>query len=119
MRPKNEKGLSDEYCCQLLAWLHTYGSNPNDKDRLTRNAELMEDLTYAQKVLRIYHPQGPAKNLIPILNKYLNETRGYLEKQNYIIPEWAKTIFEKYGEQIPPDNPESVLKVKRTRQRTK
>lgn len=117
-KPKNPKGLTDEYCCQVLAWIHAYGGTPENKVLLTQNAELMEDLDYAQKLMRIYHPVGANKKLIPVLHKYMDETRGYLEKKEHTVPDWAKSICEKYGVDLPPVNADVVLKVKRTRQRT-
>ena len=107
--------LSDDFCCQLLAWVHSYGGGI---EALILNKKLNADIKHAQERLNIYGGEKPNEKLVPVLHKYLLETKGYLEDDFYVIPEWAKNIFLKYELQIPPDKPKPVFKVKRQRHRT-
>jgi len=80
--------LSDEQCCQLLAWLHhDKGSN----EASVHHWALNRDIQIAQQRLNIYGGQIPNGELIGLFNEY----RQQLETAE-VKPEWFDTIETKY-----------------------
>jgi hypothetical protein len=80
--------LSDEQCCQLLAWLH-YDKGLNEAT--VHHWALNRDIQIAQQRLNIYGGQAPNGELIGRFNEYRQELEASEAK-----PEWFDAIEEKY-----------------------
>ena len=85
------KMLSDERCCQLLAWGLEIGGY---KEESTNNFKLNQDIHIAQKRLNILGGETPKAELITIFQKYHSELLNFLNKKTK-KPQWL-IDFENY-----------------------
>jgi hypothetical protein len=83
------KILSDDFCCQLLAWLNVYGGNTED---VNLNIKLRTDIFEAQKRLNLYGGELPNAELLPKLQDFIKSLSDYNNP-----PEWVKELEKKYG----------------------
>jgi len=80
--------LSDEQCCQLLAWMnHDKGLN----EATVHHWALNRDIQVAQQRLNIYGGQVPNGELIGLFNEFRQELES-----SEVKPEWFDAIEEKY-----------------------
>jgi hypothetical protein len=81
--------LSDDQCCQLLAWLHNdKGSN----EASVHHWALNRDIQVAQQRLNIYGGENPNGELMGLFNEYRQELETAKKK-----PEWFDAIETKYN----------------------
>jgi hypothetical protein len=81
--------LSDEQCCQLLAWLHhEKGSN----EASVHHWALNRDIQVAQQRLNLYGGQIPNGKLIELFNEYRQDLEA-----SEVKPLWFEAIEEKYN----------------------
>lgn len=93
------KMLTDDYCCRILAWTYAYGGGISD---VVTNKILYQTIMYARGKLNLFGGEIPNMELMPLLNKYLSETDGYLKMdKSYKHPQWAIDIFNRYEIKIP------------------
>lgn len=85
------KMLSDERCCQLLAWVLELGGYTEES---THNFKLNQDILIAQKRLNILGGETPKTEMVTILKKYHSELLNYLNKKTK-KPQWL-IDFEYY-----------------------
>lgn len=85
------KIMSDDYCCQLLAWTYAYGGGV---EAVVYNVKLNTEIKHAQERLNIMGGCIPNVRLLPLLQKYIKETKTGLKKD---MPDWAKKIGHKYN----------------------
>ena len=83
-------GLSDEQCCQLLAWMHDDRGCSEDP---VHNWALNRDIKIAQQRLNLYGGQVPNGELIPLFNQFREE----LENAGDEKPDWYLQIITKYN----------------------
>jgi len=84
--------ISDDECCQLLAYLHLEGGG-NEQfviDERIRNAAL-----YAQKRMNLFGGERPNVELLPVFLKYANSCSGKEFDDN--PPEWVLALEKKWG----------------------
>lgn len=89
------KVLSDEVCCQLLAFFYAFGT----EDFIT-NKRLQIDLQEAQKRLNIIDGKFPNSELIPILQNYVKKVTTYKGGER---PDWLEEIAKKYNVKLDDD----------------
>lgn len=82
------KVLSDDICCQLLAFYYAFGS-----EEFVINKKLNADLNVAQRRLRINGGDIPDGALIETLQKYVYELVNYKRDCH---PWWLNDIAKKY-----------------------
>lgn len=85
------KLISDDRCCQLLAWLYAYGGGT---EAVTQNFVLNEDIKYAQERLNLYSGEIPNVELLPLLQKYMQEIDAF--KRVNREPRWVEEICKYY-----------------------
>lgn len=85
------KMLSDERCCQLLAWMLELGGYTEES---THNFKLNQDILIAQKRLNVLGGETPNTEMVTILKKYHLELLNYLNKKTK-KPQWL-IDFENY-----------------------
>ena len=76
--------LSDEKCCQLMAWVLDIGGYTEES---THNIKLKTDILYAQKRLNILGGEIPTPENIPMIKKYHKELIAYLNEE-IEKPQW-------------------------------
>lgn len=109
--------LSDEYCCELLAWLQVFGGG---NEAVTHNEKLIIHWRIAQKRLNIFAGERPNSNLINLYKAKWKELEPYTKPTPYrnrskfkcpvsidwqnkeYYPDWCNSIFKKY-KLIPPE----------------
>lgn len=84
--------LSDEKCCQLMAWVLDIGGYTEES---THNIKLKTDIFYAQKHLNIIGGETPIAESIPVIKKYHQELTGYLNKGKE-KPKWLIDLEDYY-----------------------
>lgn len=87
------KPLADSTCCKLLAILYVFGGS---REEFTHHDKFLADISYAQKRLNISGGKTPNRELIPELQKYINElapdgVQGELRK-----PQWVLKLLSRY-----------------------
>ena len=88
------KILSDEYCCQLLAWVYAFGSH---HESVVLGTMLNPDIQAAERRLGIEGCAIVDADLLLKLQGYCKEVEGYLSGDTqYRHPQWAVDIFKKY-----------------------
>jgi hypothetical protein len=93
------KILSDDYCCQLLAWVYAYGGG---NESVVLNVRMNEDIQIAQKRLNIIGGEVVNKELYDVLQKYLSQVKDISTSPDTKSiegshPDWAYEICKKYG----------------------
>jgi hypothetical protein len=83
------KILSDDHCCQLLAWLNVYGGGV---EKVVLDGKLRTDIFEAQKRLNLYGGEIPNPELLPKLQGYMKSLSDYNNP-----PEWVKELKQRYG----------------------
>lgn len=84
--------LSDEKCCQLMAWLLNIGGYTEES---THNPKLKADIFYAQKRLNILGGEIPTPENIPMIKKYHKELIAYLNEE-IEKPQWLISLEHYY-----------------------
>lgn len=84
--------ISNDKCCQLLAWLLVIGGYTEES---THNKKLTIDLQFAAKRLNIGGAQTPNQKLLPVFRTYNNELIEYIKKKKN-KPQWLIKIEEYY-----------------------
>lgn len=98
------KPLSDEKCCQILAWVWAYGGS---FEATVFGTKLNPEILAAQRRLDIWGGSVGNLGLKPILQKYLRELQPYTENCNecgyddFVHPDWAIDLFLKFKLPIP------------------
>jgi hypothetical protein len=87
------KIYSDDFCCQLLAWVSVFGGG---REETVINPLLHETIMYAKKRLNIEGGEAPNGELLPLLQAYIKEAEDYV-KDKAEKPEWVTQIEGKYG----------------------
>jgi hypothetical protein len=82
--------LTDEQCCQLLAWMH---DDRGCSEAPVHNWALNRDIKVAQHRLNIYGGQIPNGELISLFNQFREE----LENAGDDKPDWYTDILTKYN----------------------
>jgi len=83
--------ISDDECCQLLAYLHLEGGC---NEEITLRESIRSALFYAQKRLNIYGGERPNVELLPVFQKYASScTRKEFDEDP---PEWVLALEKKY-----------------------
>jgi hypothetical protein len=83
------KILSDDYCCQLLAWLNVYGGGV---ENVVMDVKLRTDIFEAQRRLNLYGGEIPNTELLIKLQECIRSISDYNKP-----PEWVKDLEKKYG----------------------
>jgi hypothetical protein len=86
--------LSDNKCCQLLAWLLHFGG---EREAVIWDVKLNCDIQEAQNRLNIFGGETPNRELLPILQCYIAEADSYLSGGETEKPQWIKEIEETYN----------------------
>lgn len=84
--------LSDEKCCQLMAWVLDIGGYTEES---THNIKLKTDIFYAQKRLNILGGEIPTPENIPMIKKYHKELIAYLNEE-IEKPQWLISLEHYY-----------------------
>lgn len=87
------KILSDNKCCQLLAWVLNIGGHTEES---THNKRLNTDLKYAAKRLHIGGGSVPNQELVLMCKQYHRELDSFIQKKT-AKPEWLCRIEKYYG----------------------
>ena len=87
------KIITDDFCCQLLAWLLCLGGGIEDT---VLGSRLNADLNEAQQRLNLYGGERADALLIPLLKDYKSELDCYLSGLTP-KPEWVKQIENQYN----------------------
>lgn len=92
------KIISDERCCQLLAWLLVYGGG---NEAVVCNYKLNADIRTAQKRLNVFGGESPNTELLPLLKSYVDQLQPLLrvgcEAVTFEHPEWVVELCSYYG----------------------
>jgi hypothetical protein len=83
------KLLSDDFCCQLLAWLNVYGDGV---ENIVLDVKLRTDILEAQRRLNLFGGEIPNVDLLPKLQEYIKSISDFKKP-----PEWVKELEKKYG----------------------
>lgn len=70
------KIISDEKCCQLLAWVYHIGGYTEES---THNVKLRESIFTAQKRLNILGGEIPNQELVEILKEYTHQLKAFID----------------------------------------
>ncbi|GHV10264.1 hypothetical protein FACS189485_23270 [Spirochaetia bacterium] len=81
--------LTDDHCCQLLAWLNVYGGGV---ENVVLDTKLRTDIFEAQRRLNLYGGEIPNLELLPKLQGYIKSLSDYNNP-----PEWVKDVEKKYN----------------------
>ena len=84
--------LSDEKCCQLMAWVLDIGGYTEES---THNIKLKTDILYAQKRLNILGGEIPSPENILMIKKYHKELIAYLNEE-IEKPQWLISLEHYY-----------------------
>ena len=87
------KVISDERCCQLLAWVYHIGGFTEES---THNVKLRESIFTAQRRLNILGGEKPNQELLPIFQKYNKELECFI-KEKIDKPQWLIDLEKEYG----------------------
>jgi len=87
------KIISDDFCCQLLAWLLHFGGG---QENTVYNVTLNVDIAEAQDRLNVYGGECANAELLPTLKLYSMDAENYLNGK-IKKPEWVKNIEKKYN----------------------
>ncbi|MFK8302661.1 hypothetical protein ACI75Y_07090 [Capnocytophaga stomatis] len=87
------KIISDEKCCQLLAWVYHIGGYTEES---THNVKLRESIFTAQKRLNILGGETPNAQLLPAFQKYEKELSDFINKKTN-RPQWLTDLEKEYG----------------------
>jgi hypothetical protein len=89
------KILSDDFCCQLLAFTLNFGGS---LEAVVMNPKMNAEIMSAQKRLNIYGGESPNVKLVPLLQKYITESSLKVIKINdkYYPPQWFYDICDRY-----------------------
>lgn len=86
------KVISDERCCQLMAWLLEIGGYTEES---THNIKLRADIFTAQKRLNLFGGEKPNQKLLPMFRERYQEILDFInEKTNK--PQWLTNLEEYY-----------------------
>jgi hypothetical protein len=85
------KMISDEKCCELLAWLYVFGGG---QENTVFDYRLNTDINTAQKRLNIFGGEMPNAELIPMLKQKVQKAQNTLKGEQ--TPEWLTALCEKY-----------------------
>ena len=84
--------ISDDECCQLLAYLHLEGGC---NEQMVLEEKIRNALFYAQKRLNILGGEVPNIELFPVFMEYVNScTRKEFDDDP---PEWVLALEKKWG----------------------
>ena len=81
------KIVSDDKCCQVLAWLYVHGGG---QEASVLSSKLNADVLEAQKRLNLFGGERCNAELMPRLQDYIKD----LETSN---PEWLRKLCDYYG----------------------
>jgi len=84
--------ISDEECCQLLAYLHLEGGG---NEQFALEERLRSALFYAQKRMNLFGGERPNVELLPIFQKYVNSCSRKEFDNN--PPDWVLSLEKKWG----------------------
>jgi hypothetical protein len=87
------KVLSDDKCCQLLAWLLHFGGG---QEATVFNILLNGDISEAQDRLNLHGGECANAELLPALQLYSMDAENYLTGK-IMKPEWVIDIENKYN----------------------
>lgn len=87
------KIISDDFCCQLLAWLLQLGGG---QEATVYDMKLNCDIAEAQDRLNLYGGECCNAELLPALKLYNMDLENYLNGK-IPKPEWVKNIEKKYN----------------------
>lgn len=87
------KPLADSTCCKLMAILYVFGGG---KEEFTHHNKFLADVGYAQKRLNISGGEIPDQELIPALQKYINELTPDGMQGEWRKPQWALELMIRY-----------------------
>lgn len=86
------KVISDERCCQLMAWLLEVGGYTEES---THNQKLREDIFTAQKRLNLFGGETPNAELLPIFKEFHQEITSFIEGKTE-KPSWLTSLEKHY-----------------------
>lgn len=86
------KILSDDYCCQLLAWLYVHGGAI---EMVVFNLKMYMDIKAAQKRLNLFGAEIPNTLLLKKVQDYTKEAEQGVKENTH--PDWVLKICEKYA----------------------
>jgi len=89
------KPLSDDKCCQILAWTYLYGS-----EECIYNLKFSGAIMAAQKRLNIFGGETPAISTVETLQKYIKSvsaTADPLDPSLEHPPEWVYELEKEFG----------------------
>lgn len=78
--------LTDDECCQLLAWLLNHGINT---EVVIFNRRLNADIECARRRLGIVSGEYPKGDLLALFDRYVRESKAQR-------PKWVKELEKKY-----------------------
>ncbi|MDR2733393.1 MAG: hypothetical protein LBC99_01970 [Spirochaetota bacterium] len=81
--------VSDELCCQILAWVSVYGG---EHEAAVMNPGLNTAIRAAQKKLNILGGEVPDLKLVPVMVEYI---RSITDHDN--PPSWVPELEKQYG----------------------
>jgi len=88
------KPLSDDECCQVMAWTYLYGS-----EECIYNIKLSGAIMAAQKRLNIFGGEKPTVETVQILQKYIKSVSASgnpLDPSLEHPPEWVYELERKF-----------------------
>lgn len=86
------KVISDERCCQLMAWLLEIGGYTEES---THNLKLRTDIFTAQKRLNLFGGEKPNTELLPIFRERHQELLAFI-KEETDKPQWLINLEKHY-----------------------
>jgi len=84
--------ITDEECCQLLAYMHLEGGG---NEQLVVDERIRNALFYAQKRMNLFGGERPNIELLPIFQKYVHSVSRKEFDNN--PPEWVLSLEKKWG----------------------
>lgn len=83
------KVLSDDKCCQLLAWASVYGGG---HEAVVMNGALSASVLTAQKRLNILGGEVPNMKLVPVMLNYIESVKDFDNP-----PDWVLSLEKEYS----------------------
>lgn len=88
-------GLTDDKCCQLLAYLLVFGGS---NEQFTTDGKLVSAIFYAQARLNLYGSERVNFDLLPVLQGYIKSIPNAESNPDYDNPpEWCIELEKEFG----------------------
>jgi hypothetical protein len=87
-------GLTDDKCCQLLAWLLIYGGA---NEQVVFDSKVTSAIFYAQARLNLFGGERVNIDLLPVLQNYIKSIANKFGVPYDNVPEWVIELEKEYS----------------------